>query len=144
MLRHATGLHWSPGSIRTLKPEMKSYRWQIKSLPIRKGTWESLCPSRCTHSARERNRDRYREQVHRIQWESVLSSVSVQYEHLHTILNKQFFICLSIRLSIDQFKHTITGFSIFFPVKKFPDFSCISDFFPGLQNTNHKNIYTFK
>ena len=49
---------------------------------------------------RNRERDRYREQVHRTQWETVLSSVSVQCEQLHTILYNPFFICLSQGLGI--------------------------------------------
>ena len=31
----------------------------------------------------------------------------------------------------------------FFPLKKFPNIFNISDFSPGFQNTNQKNIYTF-
>ena len=48
---------------------------------------------RCIHTARERDPDR-------AQWESVLLSVPVQYEHLRIILHKTIFICLSIGLGV--------------------------------------------
>ena len=40
-------------------------------------------------------------------WESVLMSVSVQYEHLHTILYNPFFICLGVCVSVGQCERTI-------------------------------------
>ena len=42
----------------------------------------------CIYTVRERDRerDRYREQVQRTQWESVVSLVSVPYEHIYTML----------------------------------------------------------
>ena len=49
--------------------------------------------------------------VHRMQWESVLSSVSVQCKHLYTILYKRFFICLCIGLGVGQCKHTLMALS---------------------------------
>ena len=44
---------------------------------------------------------------HRTQWESVLMSVSVQCEQLHTILCNPFFISLCIGLCARQCEYTI-------------------------------------
>ena len=49
-----------------------------------------------TNSGRDCDLDLDREQVHRSQWESVLFSVSVQCEQLHTILYNLFLICLGL------------------------------------------------
>ena len=61
----------------------------------------------CVHTVRHRHRDQDRYNHYRSQWESVFISVSVQYEHLHTILYNPFFIGVCVCVSVWQCERII-------------------------------------